>query len=128
MGRAIALDLLDSTEVEKVAVADLARQKLKDLQSEANNEKLSTRMIDVARESKLVDLIRKFDIVTNALPHSFSVAADRAAIRAGVSVVDLSFEDEHMQLDAAARKARVAVIPGSTRAHQHTDGLCIRAI
>ena len=127
MGRAIALDLLDSTEVEKVAVADLARQKLKDLQSEANNEKLSTRMIDVARESKLVDLIRKFDIVTNALPHSFSVAADRAAIRAGVSVVDLSFEDEHMQLDAAARKARVAVIPGSTRAHQHTDGLCIRA-
>ena len=127
MGRAIALDVLDSPEVERVMVTDVSREKLKALEVEARNEKLSTRKVSAADKSKLVELIRKFDLVTNALPHAFSVAADRAAIRAGVSVVDLSFEDDHMQLDDAAKKAGITIIPGCGVAPGLTNVLAAHA-
>ncbi len=112
MGRAIALDLVEANEVETVTVGDAAIEKLKALETETKAEKLSTQKIDVSNRTKLANFMKRFDVVTNALPHSFSVATDRAAIKSGVSIVDLSFDDEHMQLDAAAKKAGVTVIPG----------------
>jgi len=112
MGRAIALDLLEADDVEKVAVLDVSQEKLKALQTEAHTQKLSTQRVDVANRSRLAVLARRFDVVANALTHTYSVAADRALIKAKVPVVDLTFQDEHMKLDAEARKAGVIVVPG----------------
>jgi len=127
MGRAISLDLVESPEVERVTATDVSREKLKALEVEAKNDKLSTRRFNTADRSKLVDLIRKFDLVTNALPHAFSVAADRAAIKARVSVVDVSFEDDHMRLDDAAKQAGVTIIPGCGVAPGLTNVLAAHA-
>jgi lysine 6-dehydrogenase len=112
MGRAITLDLLEADDVEKVTVVDVSHERLKALQTEAQTQRLSTRRVDAANRSRLINLSKRFDVVTNALTHTYSVAADRALIKAKVPVVDLSFEDEHMKLDSEAKKSGVIVVPG----------------
>lgn len=112
MGRALALDLLESNEADEITVADVSAPKLKALQTEVGNEKLGTRKIDVTNKTQLSSLIKKYDVATNALPHAIAVSVVRAAIKAKVSIVDLTFEDEHMKLDADAKHAGVIVVPG----------------
>jgi len=112
MGRAIALDLLESKDVDAVTVTDVSKQKLDALEAEVQSGKLSIRKIDATNRSQLVSLLKRFDVATNALPHSVAVSVVRASIKARVPIVDLSFEDEHMELDADAKQVGVTVIPG----------------
>jgi lysine 6-dehydrogenase len=112
MGRAIALDLLESKDVDAVTVTDVSKQNLEALENEVQSEKLTTRRIDATNRSQVVSLLKGFDVATNALPHSVAVSVVRASIEAKVPMVDLTYEDEHMKLDADAKHAGVIVVPG----------------
>ena len=112
MGSAIAYDMIKCKDVSEVMVADLDEKKLSEFVNKMQSEKLSMKKIDVSNHDSLVELIKGFDVVANALPHRFSVSADKASIEAHVDVVSLSFEDEQMPLANAAERAGITFIPG----------------
>lgn len=112
MGPTIARDLLISNEVEQVVVADKDPERLKACSSKAGGGRLSTQVMDISDQSAASKLMKGFDVVVCALPHSVTIVADTAAIKAGVSLVDLAFESDQISLDDEARKAGVTLIPG----------------
>jgi len=112
IGPAISQDLLKNNEVEQVVVADKDPERLKACSSKVAGGRLSTQIMDISDQSATSRLMKGFDVVVSALPHSMTIAADTAAIKAGVSLVDLAFESDQIPLDNEARKAGVALIPG----------------
>jgi len=68
--------------------------------------------IDAGDVHGLVEKIRHYDLVVGALPAALGFEAAKAAIKAGVSYVDVAFyaEDAH-ELDAAAKDAGVMILP-----------------
>jgi lysine 6-dehydrogenase len=112
IGPAIASDLLANQAVKQVVVADRDSDRLKACASKISDKRLSTQVIDVSDVSAASKLMTGFSVVVCALPHSMTIFADTAAIRAGVSLVDLAFEDDQMALDSDARKAGITLIPG----------------
>ena len=113
MGPAIAKDLVKGDVVDHLVVADIAKDKLLQLEKEVNKKNLTTTIVDVRDQEELVSYIKKegFDCVINSLPHAFSVSSIKAGIAAGVDVVDLAFEPPQLELDDAAKKAGVTVVP-----------------
>jgi lysine 6-dehydrogenase len=113
MGPAVARDLLKGSVVDHVVVGDIAKDKLEQLEKKVKNNKLSTDVVDVRDQDWLISYIKKeqFDCVINSLPHAFSVSSIEAGIKAGVNVVDLAFEPPQLEMDTAAKKAGVTVVP-----------------
>ncbi len=111
-GTALVADLIQSPAVEKVVVVDLnlelARQKAVKLHS----PKLEVAQIDVTDHQSLVNLMRQgFTVIGNALLRRFNIGAAKAAIEAGVHMVDLGSPAEIHALDEAAQAAGVTLVP-----------------
>ncbi len=112
MGSVISWDLSRSPDVDEVVVADLDPSKLEALKKRRTGKKLGTEVVDVMNERKLASFLRGFDVVSSALPHGIVHPADVVAVKSGARVVNIAFEDEQMDLDAAARKSGATLIPG----------------
>ena len=106
-----ALDLEKDKSVEKITLLDIDQRSLNRARKRARTEKTETVKADVKAASS-VALMKQYDAAIGALPHHASVPALRNAIRAGLSVVDMVFEPEQLDLDEDAREAQVTVIPG----------------
>jgi lysine 6-dehydrogenase len=94
MGPAAAYNLMCDPDVDKVVVADLNPKQLeacaKKLGGAAGANKLATLVHDLSDEAATVKLMQGFDTVLGALPHAASIMMIRAAVKAGVPVLDLS--------------------------------------
>ncbi|NJE07146.1 saccharopine dehydrogenase family protein [Thermococcus sp. M39] len=103
VGRAIAYDLSKDFEVW---VGDKSRERLNAVEDFANTIK-----VDASDFNKLVDTMRKFDLIVGALPGKFGFATLKAAIKAQRDLVDISFMPENpMELRDDAEKAQVTII------------------
>ncbi|AFL94471.1 saccharopine dehydrogenase related protein [Thermococcus cleftensis] len=103
VGRAIAWDLREEFEVH---VGDVSEERLKAISEFATPVKVNATDFD-----ELVEVMRGFELVIGALPGRFGYRAVRAAIRAGVDMVDVSFMPENpLDLRDAAEEAGVTVI------------------
>ncbi|MDA4137273.1 MAG: saccharopine dehydrogenase NADP-binding domain-containing protein, partial [Thaumarchaeota archaeon] len=111
MGSVISWDLSRSADVDEVVVADLDPARLKALKRRAG-KKLGTEVVDVKKAADLARFLKGFDVVASALPHGAVHPADVVAVKNGVKMVNIAFEDEQMELDAAARKSGATLIPG----------------
>jgi lysine 6-dehydrogenase len=128
MGSAIAVDLLESTTVAKVAVIDSNAERLRAIQLRAGSrpsgvmgasmnlkEKLETIELDVMRENeKLKEILAKYDLGIGALPHGMAETAVLSAIDSEIDFVDLIFSWRHKDstdIDTKAKKNGVTVIP-----------------
>ncbi len=112
MGSVIAEDLARSEDVDQVIACDVDKGRLDALGRRISSPNLSTQVVDVKDTERVVRFLRDFDVAVGALPHGFILDADRAAIEAGVNMVDVAFEDEQMDLDRLAKAKGVALIPG----------------
>lgn len=112
MGSVIGWDLARSEEVDGVVVADVDEGRLRALKKRAPGRKLSVEKLDVRESKKVVSFLRRFDVTASALPHGLVHLSDLAAVEAGAKMVNIAFEDEQMELDAAARKSGALLIPG----------------
>jgi lysine 6-dehydrogenase len=92
-------------------VADLDPARLIALKRKAG-KKLGTEVVDVKDAAALAKFLRGFGVVASALPHGAVHPADVVAVRSGAKVVNIAFEEEQMELDAAARKSGATLIPG----------------
>lgn len=112
MGFAIVKDLVKDKSINEITVIDINPQRLGLLEKFVGKEKLSTIKMDVKDKNSLLKIMRQHDCILDALPHKLVVYVNRTAIEAGVSLVDLAFEEEQLDLDEEARKANVTIIPG----------------
>ncbi|MBC7095171.1 saccharopine dehydrogenase family protein [Thermococcus sp.] len=103
VGKAIAWDLKDEFEV---SVGDVSERRLEELSKFAETIK-----IDASNFNELVEIMRQFELVIGALPGRFGYSTVKAAIKAGVDIVDVSFMPENpMELYDKAEKAQVTVV------------------
>ncbi len=103
VGRAIAWDLRDEFEVY---VGDVSDGRLK-----AVSEFATPLRVDASDFNELVEAMRGFELAVDALPGRFGYRAVKAAIKAGVDMVDVSFMPENpLKLRDEAEKAQVTVI------------------
>ncbi len=103
VGRAIAWDLRDEFDVY---VGDLSEERLK-----AVSEFATPLRVDASDFNALVEIMRGFELVVGALPGRFGYGAVKAAIKAGVDVVDVSFMPENpLELRDEVENAQVTVI------------------
>ena len=112
MGSVIGWDLAKSGDVDGVVVADIDEERLSALKRKAPGRKLSVEKLDIRERGKVVAFLKRFDIAASALPHGVVHHSDLAAVDAGAKMVNIAFEDEQMELDAAARKSGALLIPG----------------
>ncbi|NJE46411.1 saccharopine dehydrogenase family protein [Thermococcus sp. GR7] len=103
VGRAIAWDLRDEFEVW---VGDRSEERLNSVKDFAETVK-----IDASNFDSLVETMKSFELVVGALPGRFGYSSVKAAIKAGVDMVDVSFMPENpLELREEAEKAQVTVI------------------
>jgi lysine 6-dehydrogenase len=115
MGPTIVSDCVGSDEVEEVLLVDIDGERLNRVSAKLGNPpKLRTSIQDVKDRQGLTRALRGFDVAGIALLRWLNVDAMWGAIEAGADVVDLSGPDEKdwPEIDAAAKKAGVAVVPG----------------
>jgi lysine 6-dehydrogenase len=112
MGSVIAGDLARSRDVDNVLLADLDADKLEVARKKFGNRKFSTEILDVSQRTRLIRLLRDFDVAAAALPHGAVHLANRAAVAAGTKMVDIAFEDAQMGLHLQAKRTGALLIPG----------------
>lgn len=105
-GRVIASDLARSLSTARIDVADVKEPRL------AARPNLRYVAADLSDAETLARLIHAHDLVVGALPSRFGYGVMQAAIAAKRPLVDVSFCAENpLELDAAARAAKVAILP-----------------
>jgi len=119
MGRAIAEDLIEQENVSEVVINDINAKNLEESLSwlkkiSIKTEKIGIERLDATKKDQLARFIKKgeFDVVINALPHELSVSALEACVKAGISAIDLAFEDDQLKLNNSAKEKEITIIPG----------------
>jgi lysine 6-dehydrogenase len=108
-GAVIAKTLVTISDVEQVTVADIDRSKLRQFEG---IPRIATLRTNVANWGRLSETVKKFDLVSGALPSSLGYGSISAAIASKVSIVDTSFMPENpLVLNASAKTANVTVVP-----------------
>jgi len=96
----------------EIVIADIDPEKAERLAREIGDPRLRVIPLDVRDEEALVRQIRGFDVVMNGLPFAYDVLVTRACVEAGVSGVDLAFDEAQFELDEQARSRDMVFIPG----------------
>lgn len=91
IGRAVAWDLARNYgDVEKVGVADVSIEALKNVKNLANSDKIVLHTLDVHDRDACLKLMRKYDVCVSTLPdRCTSYHAVEAAVDAGTDFVDI---------------------------------------
>ena len=115
MGPTIAMDCIESNEVEEVLLIDIDKERLDKVAENLGNPwKLKTLVQDATDRQGLVESLKDFDVACVALLRWLNIEAMWSAIKAGVDVVDLSgpARKDWEEIDKAAKRAAVTVIHG----------------
>jgi len=115
MGPTMAMDCVESDEVEEVLLIDIDKGRLDNVAGNLGNpSKLKTLLQDVTDRQGVVESLKGYDVACIALLRWLNVEAMWGAINAAVNVVDLSGppRKKWREINEAAEKARVTVISG----------------
>ena len=110
-GRTVLHDLAADDAVDKIICADLTFDDLSKIEKFTDMSKIEKVAINVQDREGLVSLCRKADVVIDLLPVDFKTRVYRAAIEAGVSVVNTNYDYNPEAVDADAKRAGIAIMP-----------------
>ncbi|HUF13281.1 MAG TPA: saccharopine dehydrogenase C-terminal domain-containing protein [Longimicrobiales bacterium] len=115
-GSACTFDLLRSSGVERVVLADLSVDELPPyLDALRSDSRLAPVAIDAREEREVLALMRDADACMNALPYYFNFDMARLAAEAGCHYADLGGNTEivfrQLELDAQAKAKGLSIIP-----------------
>lgn len=115
-GSACAYDLLRSSGVERVTLADLKPEHAPAFVRRGASRRLALTRLDVKNVKRLRALMRGHDAVMCALPYYFNLAVATAAVAEGLHCADLGGNTDIVlaqkkRLDARAATRQVSVIP-----------------
>lgn len=116
MGKEAARDLVNSPGVEEVVLADINVQKAKEVCDLLKSSKLKAAQVDASNEQDLIDFMKHYDVIINALFYTFNEKVAQAAIKAKVNACDLGGHighatDEILKLNHKAQDANITYIP-----------------
>jgi lysine 6-dehydrogenase len=114
MGRVAAKNLLETESDARVTLTDIDASNLQEAAEFIAQERLTIRQFDVADLDESVSNFSEHDVSICALPHRWSLPCIKAAIRAGISCVDMVGEapGERQALDREAKGSGTTIIPG----------------
>lgn len=110
-GKAAVFDLARSPEVDEVICADLDPDGIGSLSEAIDMAKVRREPVDAGDSDQLVRLCRQAHVVIDLLPRQFMETVCRAAIRAGVGVVNTNYAYPIAHLNDMAQQANVAIMP-----------------
>ena len=116
MGKEVARDLVNSEEVEKIFLADVSIEKTQEFADTLGSHKIEVVQLDADFDTDLREVIKRGDVVVNALFYTFNERVARAAIDVGVHAVDLGghiggVTETILQLTEEAKAKGVTIIP-----------------
>ena len=119
MGSETTRDLATTSDFEEITIADLNIARAQDLADELNamtgHGHVRAVQLDASDEEALVAVMRGQDVIVNTMTYHFGLLATRAAIRTGVSYVDLGGlhnTPRQLALDEEARAEGVTIVLG----------------
>jgi len=113
MASETTIDLAQTSDFDEIMVADIDVAKAEALIKELDQSRLKAMKINADSISAMAELMHGFDIVANGLPRDYCENAIKAAIMAKVDMLDLiSPHEETLALDKEARNAGVSIVGG----------------
>ncbi len=110
IGSIMARDFAGSVEGAQMTLSDISEERARAAASPI--EGADWTLIDTSDQAKLTETLSGYDLVLGALPGDFGYAALKASVEAGVDMLDIAFTPEDpMELDGAAKKAGITIIP-----------------
>jgi len=112
-GKAVAHDLEHSSVVDETLVFDMDTDPLEKYITAKGLQKTVLKQLDATNQADLTELLGQSgaDIVICMLPPEFGYGVATAALNAGVHFVSSSYTGEIAELDSAARKRGVIILP-----------------
>src|SRR5262245_46448678 len=93
MGSETTRDLALTSDFDQIIIADLNLERAQALADELNartgHDRVSAAALDASSEDAVYELVRRHDVIANAMTFHFGLNATRAAIRAGRPYLDL---------------------------------------
>ncbi len=124
MARVAVHDLLDSEGVERIGLADISLEKVREEASVLADDRLEPLRADAKDTQELTSLMSGWDVVINSTWYELNIAVMGSAIRAGIHYLDLGglyhMTLKQLEMDREAKDAGVTCIlglgssPGST--------------
>lgn len=116
MGKEAARDLIHSSGVQEVGLADIDLSRVENICDQLDSSKLTAYQVNAGDQTELADYMKRFDVIINALFYSFNEIVAKTAIRVGVSSIDLGGHIGHMTdkvlaLKEEAEAVAVTLIP-----------------
>lgn len=116
MGKEAARDLIHSSAVQEVGLADIDLSRAEKICDQLDSSKLTAYKVNASDHTELADYMKRFDVIINALFYSFNEIVAKTAIEVGVSSIDLGGHIGHMTdkvlaLNKEAKAANVTLIP-----------------
>jgi lysine 6-dehydrogenase len=112
IGSVVAADLAQSLPSAEIVIADRSLSRARETASATRRENVAGAQLDARSRFELVSALKKCDLVVGALPGDIGYYSVKAAIAAGVNMVDVSYMPENpLQLSKEAEKAGVTVVP-----------------
>ena len=114
-GSACAYDLLQNPAVSEVRLADLNVSHLPDFLAEYSGKRLIPTPLDVRDRAAVLAVMRGAKATMSAIPYYFNLDLAKLAVEAGTHFCDLGGNTEivfqQKELDGAARRAKVTIVP-----------------
>ena len=112
-GKAVVHDLEHSSVVDEILVFDIDPDPLQKYIKEKGLHKTVLKKLNATKEADLTKTIAQSgaDIVISMLPAQFGYGVATAALNAGVHFVSSSYTGEIAELDSAARKRGIIILP-----------------
>lgn len=112
IGSVVTRDLAESLPSAEITLADYDVKRVEKAAAGIGRGKVSWVQTDASNHQKLVSTLKKFDLAVGTLPGHLGFQACKAAIAAGVDMVDVSYMPEDvLTLHRAALKAKTCLIP-----------------
>ncbi len=115
MGQAIAYDLCNFSNFEKITIADISIQNLKSAKKFLNNNNILFKEINVIKQNDIKKIFNLNDIVISAIPYQYNFDLTKIAISTKTHFIDLggnnSIVKKQKTLNQKAKEANIKVIP-----------------
>jgi lysine 6-dehydrogenase len=112
IGSVATQDLAESLPSAEIVMADTNKNRAEEAASKIDQSNVSWMQTDATNHEELANTLKKFDLAVGALPGWLGYQACKAAIKARVNMVDVSYMPEDvMTLNKDAVKTKICIIP-----------------
>ncbi len=112
IGSVVTRDLAENLPTARIMLADFDAERAQKVAAGIGRSNVSWIQTDASNHNKLVTTLKKFDLAVGTLPGHLGFQACKAAIAAGVDMVDVSYMPQDvMSLQRAALKAKMCLVP-----------------